>query len=120
MIDELTALNNILTSQRKWRTRFGMVFIVIILTSTVFFVVFPKTLPPMLMQVVLLLTMASVFGLFFLNVISHLINKRQFQHDVVDKYLYQFLKADDVRRDSELVLELLSTRRKNSEATRLR
>lgn len=113
MVDELQALETIHQAQKKWRRFFQISFIAIIIVSSVLFVVIPKSLPPMIMQLVMVLSMASVFGLFFLDRISHLINKKKFKQDIVHKYLFKHLKPDDVHKDSELVLEMVTERRKN-------
>lgn len=118
MVDELNAVQSIQQSQKKWRRSFQTIFVLIALLSPVMFVVFPKDVPGLLMQVVMLLSMVSVFGLFFLDRISHLLNKKYFKQEIVHKYIFQHLKPDDIHKDAELVVDLIGKRRKDGKAMR--
>ncbi len=118
MLDELGALKTIRQGQRKWRRLLQILFLLIIALTSVLFVVFPQVLPSMLMQLIMLCSMASVFGLFFLDRLSFYLNRFMFKQDIVHKYLFQHLKPDDVHKDAELVMELVGKRRQDSKAMR--
>lgn len=118
MVDELSAVEAIKKKQKTYRQLFKVSFIVAIVFSSILFVVFPKLLPPILMQLIMLLSMGSVFGLFFLDRISYLLNKKFFKQDIVHKYIFQHLKPDDVHKDSDLVVDMINQRRKNSKEMR--
>jgi len=118
MTDELKAMQDIQTSQKKWRKTIQIIFVTIIFFSSILFIVFPMILPSMLMQFILLLSMASVFGLFFLDRISHQLNKKYFEQEIVHKYFFQHLRPEDLHKDADLVVELISKRRKDNKSIR--
>lgn len=118
MTSELEAMQDIQVAQKKWRHRMKILFLTIVVSSSVLFVVFPTVLPGMLMQLILLLSMVGLFGLFFLDRISHLLNKKYFEQDIVHKYFFQHLKPDDVHKDADLVVALISKRRQHSKSVR--
>ena len=114
MIDELSALKTIRNTQSKWRRSLRLAFVITIIFSSILFVVFPKVLPGLVMQLVMLLSMGSVFGLFFLDRISHFLAKKYLKQDIIHKYLFQHLKPEDLHKDEDLVLELVAKRRDDS------
>jgi len=111
MIDELSALKTLHTDQKKWRIVSLVSFIFIIVVSSFIFIVIPKVLPGLLFQVVMILAMGSVFGLVFLDRVSFVLNKKFAKKDIVNKYLLQNSKPEDIHQDAELIFELVKNRR---------
>jgi len=110
-MDELSALKAMHKKQRSYRVMSLIAFIIIIIFSSVVFVVFPKVVPGMLMQVIMVTVMGAVFGLVFLDRVSFTINKKLYKKDILHDYLFTHSKPEDIHKDVELVQELVSTRR---------
>ena len=111
MVNEIETLRTLHADQKKWRLVSLISFIVIIAISSFIFIVIPKSLPGLLFQVVMILSMGSVFGLVFLDRVSFILNKRFSKKDIVNKYLFQNSKPEDIHQDVELVLDLVKERR---------
>ena len=111
-MDEKAALEAMHAKQSKIRKTSMMVLILIIALSSVVFVVFPKTLPGMLVQVIMIAAMASVFGLVFLDRVSFTINKKTYRKDILHDYLFTHSKPEDMHKDVELIQEQVVARRK--------
>jgi len=111
MIDELAALKILHAEQKKWRRVSTISFIVIIAVSSFIFIVVPKAIPGLLFQIIMLLSMGSVFGLVFLDRVSFILNKKFAKKDIVNKYLLQNSKPEDMHQDVEFILELVRDRR---------
>jgi len=111
MIDELAALRILHAEQKKWRRVSTISFILIIAVSSFIFIVIPKTIPGLLFQVIMILSMVSVFGLVFLDRVSFILNKKFAKKDIVNKYLLQNSKPEDMHQDVEFILELVRDRR---------
>jgi len=105
-------------TQKMWRRTMQISFIAIIVITTSLFVAFPYLLPGALMQLIMLLSMGSLFSLFFLDRLSFMLSKRKFTQDVMHQYFFKNLKPDDVHRDAELVVELVSKRRRDGKSLR--
>jgi len=111
MLDELSAIKSLQESQRRWKRTCLISFLIIIAVNSAMFVVIPKDLPGLLFQALLIITMFSVFGMVFLDVVAFHINKQLNKKDILYKYLLQHLKAEDVHKDVDLVVQLIKDRR---------
>ncbi len=111
-MDEASALKAIHSKQRKLRVMSLITFLVIIAVVTVVFVVFPKDIPGVLMQMIMVVVMGAVFGLVFLDRVSFTLNKKTYKKDILHDYLFTHSQPDDIRRDLDLVQELIVSRRK--------
>ena len=90
-MDEVKALNAMHAKQRSLRLLCLISFSAIIAVASVAFVVFPKELPGLLMQVMMVVVMGSVFGLVFLDRVSFTINKKMYKKDILHDYLFIIL-----------------------------
>ena len=111
MVDEIAALRVLHADQKKWRRISLATFLVTIAISSFIFIVTPKLLPGLLFQLVMVLSMGSVFGLVFLDRVSFILNKKFAKKDILNKYLLQNSKPEDMHQDVELILELIKDRR---------
>lgn len=110
-MDEISALKAMHDKQRILRKLSLALFIVIIAFASVTFVVFPKDLPGVLMQLIMVLVMGAVFGLVFLDRVSFTINKKLYKKDILHDYLFMHSQPEDIHKDIELVQELIVSRR---------
>lgn len=110
-MDELQAIKNIHAQQRRWKSKIRIIFLVTIVVASIILIVLPRTFSAIFFQFVMLLSMASIFGMFFLNFISFQVNKRFFKKDVLHDYLFKHSKSDDIEKDPELIEELIRDRR---------
>lgn len=117
-MNELEAVQAIQGSQKKWRRLMKFSFIIVVVFATTLFVVSPKILPSTFMQMILLISMGSLFALFFLDRISFILVKQLFKKDILHKYLFQHLKPEDVHRDVELLVEMIGKRRRDTKEFR--
>lgn len=110
-MDEAKALQMMHAKQRFFRKMSLIIFSAIIAFASVAFVVFPKEIPGLLMQMMMILVMGSVFGLVFLDRVSFILNKKTYKKDILHDYLFTHSQPEDIRRDIELVQELIVSRR---------
>lgn len=110
-MDEVTALKAMHKKQRKLRIISLTVFSLIVSVASVLFVVFPKDLPGALTQLMMVVVMGSVFGLVFLDRVSFVLNRKMYKKDILHDYLFTHSQPEDIRRDIELVQELIVSRR---------
>ena len=110
-MDEVSALTAMHSKQRSYRIMSLILFVLTIVIASVAFIVFPKQLPGMLMQVLMVTVMGAVFGLVFLDRVSFMINKKTYKKDILHDYLFTHSHPEDIHRDMELVQELIVSRR---------
>lgn len=119
-MDEVSALKAIHSKQRKLRRICLAVFSLIVAFATVLFVVFPKEIPGVLMQMMMVLVMGAVFGLVFLDRVSFVLNKKMYKKDILHDYLFTHSQPEDIRRDIDLVQELIVSRREAAQEMKQR
>jgi len=119
-MDEVSALKAMHRKQRKLRRLCLAVFIAIIAVASVLFVVFPKDIPGVLMQLMMVVVMGAVFGLVFLDRVSFVLNKKMYKKDILHDYLFTHSHPEDIRRDIELVQELIVSRREAAQEMKQR
>ena len=112
MLDELVAIKAIHAEQKRKRLLCGVSFVTLIVIASLVLVAMPKVLPGLLYQLLMIISMACVFGLFFLDRISFMLTKKFYQKDILHKYLFEHSRPDDIHKDPELVVDLISRRRK--------
>ena len=117
-MDEVKALSTMHAKQRSLRKVCLISFSLIIAVASVAFVVFPKELPGMLMQLMMVIVMGAVFGLVFLDRVSFMINKKMYKKDILHDYLFTHSHPEDIRRDIDLVQELIVSRREAAQELR--
>jgi len=110
-VDEKSALVAIHKKQKDIRLTSTILFSIIVAVSSVLFIVYPKALPGVVMQIIMLFAMSSIFGLLFLDRVSYTINKKLYKKDILHDYLFKHSKPDDMHKEVELVQELVVTRR---------
>ena len=103
-------------SQKRWRLISLLSFIIIIVASTVVFVVFPRSVSGYFVQFLMILSMLSIMGLVFLDRVSFQINKKFFKQDILVEYLFKHSKPEDMHKDPDIMVELIKTRRAAEQA----
>ncbi|MDH3327164.1 MAG: hypothetical protein OEM38_10660 [Gammaproteobacteria bacterium] len=117
-MNEITALKAMHGRQRSLRKACLTVFVSVVFLASIVFVVFPKELPGVLMQIFMVIVMACVFGLVFLDRVSFTINKKLYKKDILHDYLFTHSIPEDIHKDIELVQELIVSRRQAAQETK--
>lgn len=111
MMDELTTLESIYKSQKRWKMISMLVFVVIIAISSVVFIVLSRAIPGIVIQVLMILCMFSIVGLVFLDRVSYQLNKKFFEKSVLHDNLFKHSKPEDMYTDADIMVELIKSRR---------
>jgi len=119
-MNENLAVSAMHKKQYQFRKLSIVIFIIIIILSSILFIVFPKALPGFLSQIVMLIVMGAVFGLVFLDRISFIINRKTYKKDILHDYLFTHSKPEDIHKDTDLVVELIANRRQAAQELKRR
>lgn len=114
-MDELSALKAMHKDQKRWRMMSMLTFIVLIILSTIVFVVFPRAVSGIFIQFLMIVSMLAIIGLVFLDRVSFQLNKKFFKQDITHEYLFKHSKPEDVHKDADVIVELIKDRRAASQ-----
>lgn len=110
-MNELDVLKKMHVSQRQWRMASLLSFIAIIAISSFILVVLARDISGVFVQIIMILSMISVAGVVFLDVVSFVLNKKFFKQDIVHAYLFKHSKSSDFKEDADIIIELIKDRR---------
>jgi len=114
MLDELSAIKELHTQQRRWRKTCFISLISIVILSSAVFIMFGPALHNLLLQLMMVISMFSIAGLIFLDWMSFQVNKRKFPKEIIHGYVLEHSKPEDIHQSAELILNLVQERRKEN------
>ncbi len=112
MLDELSAIKELHTQQRRWRKTCFISLISIVIVASVVFIMFTPVLHSWLLQLMMVISMFSIAGLMFLDWLSFQVNKRKFPKEIIHNYVLEHSKPEDIHQSADLILNLVQERRK--------
>ena len=110
-MDEISVIKEMHQSQKRWRRMAQLIFITIAVLFSVIFIVMGRNISGAVTQILMIISMLSIGGLVFLDVVSFLLNKKFFRKDILGEYLFKHSKPEDMHKAEDIVVELIKDRR---------
>jgi hypothetical protein len=114
-VDDLASIKAMHNEQKRWRLLSLLTFIAVLIVSSFVFIVLPRDVSGLFVQVLMILSMLSIIGLVFLDRVSFQLNKKFFKQNVIHEYLFKHSKPEDIHKDADIVVELIKDRRAASQ-----
>lgn len=107
---EYQALEELHQDQRQIRPKTRVLFIIAVIIASILMIIYPTSMPRLIYNLVMLLSMMSIFGIVFNGRVALMLTKRRFKDKRPHRRLAELSEPDDLDLSIEDALKKIAER----------